>query len=197
MDITEQEKDYLFVAIFDEILHAKIQFPQTRAQPIIPHQSFIQPNKFKYSSIDLLKSNGIHWTGKNIEGIGITKDDLLNDRNNSPSNTSTNGGGDDDTTSTNSGISISSPSSSSSSSHSSSRQSYYVKDKDRSLKVNNSFMDSLEILKHRLHQKLLRSKNKCDFSLVIYLYLFIRLLEDSFKSICKQRLYFLYFPYTQ
>ncbi len=31
---------------------------------IVPHQSFIQPNKFKYSSIDLLKTNGIHWTGK-------------------------------------------------------------------------------------------------------------------------------------
>ena len=125
--------------IFDEILHAKIQFPQTRAQPIIPHQSFIQPNKFKYSSIDLLKSHGIHWTGKNI----VSSDD---DRNNSPN--------DDDSTSTNSGISING-----NNCGSSSRQSYYIKDKDRSLKVNNSFMDSLEILKHRLHQKLMRSKN--------------------------------------
>eukprot|EP01083_Nonionella_stella_P001954 5628_1 len=43
-----------------------MKFPQTRARPI-PHQSFIQPNKFKYSSIDLLKPNGIHWTGKNID----------------------------------------------------------------------------------------------------------------------------------
>ncbi len=37
------------------------------------------------------------------------------------------------------------------------RQSYYIKDKDRSLKVNNSFMDSLEMLKHRLHQRLINN----------------------------------------
>ncbi len=33
----------------------------------IPHQSFIQPNEFKYLSIDSLKTNSIHWTCENID----------------------------------------------------------------------------------------------------------------------------------
>ena len=109
-----QQKECLFVDIFDEILHAKIQFPQTRAQPIIPHQSFIQPNKFKYSSMDLLRINGIQWNGKYIEPISLQLP----------------------------------------STNTEARASYYVKDKDRSLKVNNSFMDSLSSLKQRLHAEL-------------------------------------------
>ena len=136
--ISEEERQFVFVDIFDEILHCKIQFPQTRAQPIIPHQSFIQPNKFKYSSIDLLKAHGIHWTGKNIEKSESGQPLLLS----FPPLT------DDDSHSTNSG--------SSGSSGSALRQSYYVKDKDRSLKVNNSFVGSLEILKHRLHRRCAR-----------------------------------------
>ena len=138
--VSEEERQFVFVDIFDEILHTKIQFPQTRAQPIIPHQSFIQPNKFKYSSIDLLKAHGIHWTGKNIEKADHGQPLLLS----FPSLT------DDDSNSTNSG----------SSNGSVLRQSYYVKDKDRSLKVNNSFVDSLEILKHRLHRRCARRSNR-------------------------------------
>eukprot|EP01084_Bolivina_argentea_P059760 109177_1 len=111
LNLPQQEKQYHFVDIFDQILRAKIQFPQTRAQPIIPHQSFIQPNKFKYSSIDLLKRHDIHWNGKNIESAHKTV-------------TATSG-----------------------------PRSYYVKDKDRSLKVNTSFMDSLELLKQQLYHK--------------------------------------------
>ncbi len=37
------------------------------------------------------------------------------------------------------------------------RQSDYIKDKDQSLKVNNSFMEPLEILKHRSNQTLVNT----------------------------------------
>ncbi len=74
-----------------------MKFPQTRARPI-PHQSFIQPNKFKYSSIDLLKPNGIHWTGKNIDIATHSNHNI----NNNTNDNCTGRFSDDDTTSTNS-----------------------------------------------------------------------------------------------
>ena len=135
LNIRVEEKSFIFVDIFDEILQAKIQFPQTRAQPIIPHQSFIQPNKFKYSSMDLLKANGIHWNGKNLDDMNGSESNL-NLHSRSIINNVDNGDDENHIFST---------------SH---RSKYYIKDKDRSLKVNQSFMDSLAILRQRLYERL-------------------------------------------
>ena len=40
----------LFIEIFERILAEPVQFPRTKLQPLLPHQSLMQPNRFKKAS---------------------------------------------------------------------------------------------------------------------------------------------------
>eukprot|EP01083_Nonionella_stella_P128783 390306_1 len=46
-NITSKEKITLFIEIFECILLEPVQFPRTKLQPLLPHQTLMQPNKFK------------------------------------------------------------------------------------------------------------------------------------------------------
>ena len=45
--ISDEKKMIIFIGIFERILNEKMSFARTRLQPLLPHQTFMQPNKFK------------------------------------------------------------------------------------------------------------------------------------------------------
>ena len=57
--ITDNEKIVLYVDILDGILHSTVLFRRSKAHPLIPHQTFIQPNLFRKACSDLISNRGI------------------------------------------------------------------------------------------------------------------------------------------
>lgn len=44
-------------------MHENIQFRRSKAHPLIPHQTFIQPNLFKKACADLCQYYQVNWDG--------------------------------------------------------------------------------------------------------------------------------------
>ena len=59
--LRDNDKIVLFVDILDGILHSTIQFRRSKAHPLIPHQTFIQPNLFRKACSDLCQYYQVNW----------------------------------------------------------------------------------------------------------------------------------------
>ena len=53
----------VFIEIFDEILTECIQFPMTKPQPLLPHQSLMQQNEFRSKCQDFIMHYNFEWNG--------------------------------------------------------------------------------------------------------------------------------------
>eukprot|EP01083_Nonionella_stella_P032947 90188_1 len=59
--MTDAKRMELFIALFLQIFGGKITFARTKAQPLMPYQTLIQPNKFRNKCKELVHFYDLEW----------------------------------------------------------------------------------------------------------------------------------------
>mmetsp|Transcript_53953 Transcript_53953/g.89382 ORF Transcript_53953/g.89382 Transcript_53953/m.89382 type:complete len:578 (+) Transcript_53953:25-1758(+) len=60
--MSDAQRMIAFVTMLERILSATVQFPRTKLQPLLPHQSLMQPNKFKQACEQFVLYYQVQWS---------------------------------------------------------------------------------------------------------------------------------------